>query len=195
VDETIKFYVTTGLSLVTIVVLIFTWIAAWKQAEAAKKLTEATQQQIQTGKEQAAAAKEQVNAAKRQITESLRPILTGEITHTSNTANGSVCSVKMKNEGAGVALDVWWAYGRPGQIPTKRTKVGVGIIVPGSENSFSARESMMVSTGLLIVYESLSGLVSGTGINWTGEDYVLTYFSDIGEWAATLLGKKFGDAR
>jgi hypothetical protein len=54
---------------VTIIVLIFTFLAAWKSASAAEKLTEATERQIQTATEQARAAKEQVEVARRQITE------------------------------------------------------------------------------------------------------------------------------
>ena len=94
--EMIEFVVTTSLSLVTIVVLIFTWRAALKQAMAAEKLTEATDQQIQTGAEQAAAARDQVNVAKRQITESLRPLII--IRHTGPIPPGLKIDLMLKNE-------------------------------------------------------------------------------------------------
>lgn len=53
-------------------------------------------------------------------------------------------------------------------------------------------EARSVHEGVLIVYESLSGVTSGTGIKWTGKDYEITYFPEIDDWAKSLLGKVLG---
>ena len=60
-----QFVVNTALQFITIVVLIFTCIAAFKQAKAARTLTAATELQIKTSTEQAEANKQQVLVAKR----------------------------------------------------------------------------------------------------------------------------------
>ena len=188
-----EFVVNTALQLTTIVVLIFTCWAAFKQADAAKKLTKATDRQIETSAEQAKAAMEQVAVAKRQITESVRPILTvrmfDKITITPNTFE---LNLKITNEGAGVALDVWWMYGKPGIEPQQRNRVEEGIMPAGVERLLQVPEPIAAQEGVLIVYESLSGITSGTLFEWKGQDAALTYYPELNDWAKSLLGRVLG---
>jgi hypothetical protein len=167
------------LSLVTIGVLYVTWRAIKRQAKAAEKLTEATQQQIETSKAQASAAKEQVEVARRQITESLRPILT--FSTVAIYKKGYV-----KNEGCGVALDVWYTYGTlaaPSQ-PERRYVLDRTLIPPGGELEFAYGQSSIESKGgLLIVYESLAGRVSATHVSIVNHRVRLDYHEDVTEWA------------
>jgi hypothetical protein len=191
------------LQVATIVVLIFTWraalkqaAAAEKQAAAAEKLIVATEQQIKTGAEQAAAAKEQVAVAKRQVTESLRPILTCHAgTSTAGASGVSGINVDVRNEGEGVALDVWWTYGKPGINPSQRNFVREGILPPRIDRSFRAQESRAVHEGLVVVYESLSGIASASHLEWSGSDWVFQYYPDVTEWTRTLLGKPLGPTK
>ena len=192
----LQYVVSVVLQLVTIVVLIFTCVAAFKQATAAHRLTEATERQIKTSVEQAEAAKEQVHVARRQITESLRPILTAQVTtKLPNVEQMEQFSVTVKNEGAGVALDVWWAYGKPGDDPTDRNRIQDGILAPGTSRSFLARQPRTIHEGLVIVYESLSGIASGTGVAWIGGDVTIEYYPDLDDWAKGLLGRVLGPSR
>jgi hypothetical protein len=179
------------LQWLTIIVLILAMLAAWKQARSAKKLTEATERQIQTATEQAKAAKEQVEVARRQITEALRPIL---LLHNSPTPGGTGqqgrdLEIKLVNEGLGVALDVWWTYGEAKGEPHQRNYLQSGIIAPKSERSFRANDALIVQEGLLVVYESLAGVVSATRITWTGNEYHTDYSPDVTEWSRSLLGR------
>lgn len=179
------------LQVATIVVLVFTFLAAWKSASAAEKLTEATERQIQTATEQARAAKEQVEVARRQITESLRPILLLRNSPVPGRvgANAQDLELMLINEGLGVALDVWWAYGEAKGDPSERHWVDIGIVAPKSERSFRARDSILVQQGVIVVYESLAGVVSGTRITWTSKEYHTEYMPDVTEWARRLLGR------
>jgi len=185
-----QFVINAVLQLITIVVLIFTCVAAFKQSKAASMLTKATELQIKTGAEQAEAAKQQVAVAKRQITESLRPILTLRVIHIEKMEDGSEeLVVKAVNDGAGAGLDVWWMYGRPGIDPDERHYVQDGMIPPRVKRFFRVRATRAVNEGVLVVYDSLSGIKSGTGIHWTGGDPVLTYHPEIDDWAKSLLGR------
>lgn len=179
------------LRVVTIIVLVFTLLAAWKSACAAEKLTEATERQIQTATDQARAAKEQVEVARRQITESLRPILLLRNSPAPGKTGdyGKDLQIVLINEGLGVALDVWWAYGEAQGKPFERHWVDIGIIAPKSERAFHANDAQLVQQGLLVVYESLAGVVSGTRITWTGNEYHTDYMPDVTDWARKLLGK------
>ncbi|MHB1936424.1 MAG: hypothetical protein ACYCOR_07545 [Acidobacteriaceae bacterium] len=184
-----------ALQSLTIIVLLITWRAIARQACAAEKLTKATSLQIKTGQEQAQAAKEQVEVARRQITESLRPILTCKVPPPIQTAGGSVQDVEVQNEGAGTALDIWWAYGKPGDPSTvisQRNHVQNGIIPPHIGRSFRAQESRAVREDLMIVYESLSGITSASTVHWNGNYWVHGYQPDVSEWAKSLLGKVLG---
>lgn len=155
------------LQLLTIIVLFFTLLAAWKSALAAQKLTQATERQIQTATEQASAAKEQVEVARRQITESLRPVLLlrNSPVPGQSGAYAQDLELVLLNEGLGVALDVWWAYGGAKGEPFERHWVDIGIVAPKSERSFRAKDSLLVQNGLIVIYESLAGVVSGTRID------------------------------
>ena len=179
------------LQVVTIIVLVFTLVAAWKSARAAEKLTQATERQIQSATEQANAAKEQVEVARRQITESLRPVLLLRNSPVPGQpgAYAQDLELVLLNEGLGVALDVWWAYGDANGEPFERHWVDIGIVAPKSERSFRAKDSLLVQNGLIIVYESLAGVVSGTRITWTGNEYHTDYMPDVTEWARRLLGR------
>jgi hypothetical protein len=184
------------LQTIGIIVLIYTLVAiskqsraSVKQANAADKLTEATERQMGTSVEQAKAAREQVDVARRQVTEAVRPILLISDWSAPRSDRGTDLTLGLENEGQGVALDVWWTYGEAKGIPSQRNYVKNGIIAPGKNRSFQVRDSVVVSDGLLIVYESLAGVVSGTRITWTGNEYHTDYYSDITEWARTLLGK------
>jgi hypothetical protein len=191
VGHFIALYNNPILQLVTIMVLVFTFLAAWKSAHAAEKLTEATERQIQTATEQARAAKEQVEVARRQITESLRPILLIRNSPVPGREgeNAKDLEIVLINEGLGVALDVWWAYGEAKGDPSERHWVDIGIVAPKLERSFRAKDSILVQQGLIVVYESLAGVVSGTRITWTGNEYHTDYSPDVTEWARRLLGK------
>jgi hypothetical protein len=183
------------LQAVTIIVLLITWRAIARQACAAEELTKATSLQIKTGQEQAQAAKEQVEVARRQITESLRPILICEVPPPTQEAGGSVQEVEVQNEGAGVALDVWWAYGKPGDPSTvipQRNYVQNGIIPPQTGRSFRAQESRAVQGDLMIVYESLSGITLASTLHWNGNHWIHGYQPDVSDWAKSLLGKVLG---
>jgi nitrogen regulatory protein PII-like uncharacterized protein len=185
----------TVLTAVTIGVLIVTYRAVSKQARAAEKLTEATERQIQLTKDQAEAAKQMVEVTKRQITESLRPILIVRLIDRIQITPGSFeLKLKVSNEGAGVALDVWWMYGKPGIDPHQRNRVGEGIIPPGEERFLQVPEPIAANEGVLIVYESLSGITSGSGFDWKGQDAALTYYPELNDWAKSLLGRVLGSA-
>jgi hypothetical protein len=167
------------LTLVTIGVLIGTWVAIRRQAVAAEKLTEATNEQIKTSKAQAAAAKEQVEVARRQITESLRPILTFSCQEIYSKGYA-------KNEGSGVALDVWYTYGS--LIATSQVEgryiLDRALIPPGGELEFPySPANMQAYGGLLMVYESLSGRVSATHASIVNHQIRLDYHDDVTEWA------------
>jgi hypothetical protein len=133
--------VSVVLSGVTIWVLVKTKQAAEAQAQAANKLTEATERQIAASDKQANASKEQVEFARRQITESLRPILIAHVGAAKGTSDDKF--VEIKNEGAGIAFDVWWAYGKPSlhpEAPYYRWAVGVGILAPETDRSISVNK-------------------------------------------------------
>ena len=162
--ETIEFIIAQSLQIAIFVVLIFTCRAAFKQAEAANKLTEATNKQIKATEDQAKAASEQVEVARRQITESLRPILIAR----SGGIMGGNNHVKIKNEGAGVALNVWWDYGKPSRranTPYSPKDIDVGIIPPNTEYTIEVDERKRSAEGLTIIYHSLSGILSATMID------------------------------
>lgn len=184
------------LQAVTIVVLLITWWAIARQARAAEELTKATKLQITTGQEQAQAAKEQVEVARRQITESLRPILICKIPPPIQAAGGGgVQDVEVQNEGAGVALDVWWAYGKPGDPSStiaQRNYVQNGIIPPHTGRSFRTREARAVQEDIVIVYESLSGITSASTLHWKGNQWIHGYQPDVSDWAKSLLGTVLG---
>lgn len=177
------------LQWLTILVLILAMIAAWKQARAAAKLTEATERQIQTATEQAKAAKEQVDVARRQMTEALRPILVlANSPEPGQVSGGAELELCVRNDGLGVARDVWWwEYPNPiGEIAGNIPTVGSGIIPPKSDSCFRVRESV-VGNGVLVVYDSLAGISSGTRITWNGSAYRVEYLPDITKWASQLL--------
>ncbi len=183
-----------SLQAVTIGVLYFAWRAADRQAHAAEKLTEATEQQIKTGQEQAKAAKEQVEVARRQITESLRPMLTCRARAPIQMANGSIQDMDVQNIGAGTALDTWWAYGKPGDshMTIEPRRVQSGIIPPTREGEFRTDEARAMHEGVMIVYESLAGVVSASTLRWDRNSWVPDYIPDVTEWARTLLGRRLG---
>jgi hypothetical protein len=185
-----------ALQALTIIVLAITLWAVVRQARAAEKLTKATDQQIKTGEEQAKAAREQVEVARRQITESLRPILICDVSPPFSKADGfgSVQDVKVQNNGAGTALDVWWSYGKFGDPPAilDHYRVQSGILPPMSSATFQVRESLAVTKGIVIIYTSLSGIDSVSTLYWEGNDWVPQYIPDAGVWTRTLLGKRLG---
>jgi hypothetical protein len=193
----IKDVIEVALQVATIIVLGITWRAVRRQASAAEELTTATRQQIKTGQEQAAAAREQVEVARRQITESLRPILICTLHAPVRVIGGggdSVQDIEVQNNGAGIALDVWWSYGKPGDPPTvvSRRRVQSGIIPPTRGGMFRASEARAVHERIMIVYESLAGVVSASTLQWDGNYWVPDYIPDVTEWAQTLLGKPLG---
>jgi hypothetical protein len=168
-------WVPNVLSLITILVLIFTWRAALKQARAAEALTESTKQQIRANEASAQAAREQVEVARRQITESLRPILI----FSSETLAGHG---RAANEGNGVALDVWWTYGSWGGKISERFELGRRIVPPGRDLKFRFDKQKMESKGLLIVYRSLAGITSATSVSGGWLNPQLDYHPDVTEW-------------
>ena len=171
----IAFWVPNVLSLVTIVVLIFTWRAALKQARAAETLTESTKHQIAANEASAQAAREQVEVARRQITESLRPILT----FSSDTLAGHGRAL---NEGNGVALDVWWTYGEWGGKISERFELGRRLAPPGRDLKFKFDKQKMEAKGLLLVYRSLAGITSATYVSGGWLNPQLDYHPDVTEW-------------
>jgi hypothetical protein len=198
-----------ALTALTIAVLCVTWgairrgaLASEAQAESARALTllakeqtEVARQQTEVIAKQSVAALEQVAVAKRQITESVRPILTVRLIHRIQiTPESFDLSLKVTNEGAGVALDVWWMYGRPGIEPNQRNRVEEGIIPPGVERFLQVPEPITAQEGVLIVYESLSGITSGTRFEWKGQDAALTYYPEINDWGNSLIGRVLGSA-
>lgn len=171
----ILLWVPNVLSLVTIVVLVFTWRAALKQARAAEALTESTMQQIRANEASALAAREQVEVARRQITESLRPILT----FSSETLAGHG---RATNEGNGVALDVWWTYGNWGGKISERFELGRRLAPPGRDLKFRFDKQKMEAKGLLLVYRSLAGITSATSVSGGWLNPQLDYHPDVTEW-------------
>jgi hypothetical protein len=178
--EMIEFVIAQGLQVTTIVVLIFTWRAALKQAWAAEQLTKATDQQIKMTADQANAAPEQVEVARRQIAESLRPILVARLgSYGAATPNRFV---SIKNEGTGTALNVWWAYGKPTTRPLvahSESMVGVGILAPWMEHSIAADEGQRSASGISIVYRSFSGVMSVTHIERESSESKNIYYSEV----------------
>jgi hypothetical protein len=171
----ILLWIPNALSLATIVVLIFTWRAALKQARAAETLTQSTKQLMQANEESAKAAREQVEVARRQITESLRPILT--FSSTGFVGHGSAL-----NEGNGVALDVWWTYGNWGDRISERFELGRRLAPPGRVLNFTFDKQKMEAKGLLIVYRSLAGVTSATSVSGGWSHPQLDYHPDVTEW-------------
>jgi hypothetical protein len=191
----LKDVIEIALQAVTIIVLLVTWRAIVRQARAAEELTKATGVQIKTAQEQAQAAKEQVEVARRQITESLRPILICTARLPIQSVGGSVQEVEVQNEGAGVALDVWWAYGKPGDRSStiaQRNYVQNGIIPPHTGRSFRTREASAVQEDIVIVYESLAGITSASTLHWNRSYWVHGYQPDVSDWAKSLLGTVLG---
>src|SRR5579872_5968793 len=103
----VEAWLSTSLQIVTIVVLIVTCWAAWRQASAAHELTKATKQQIDTTKAMAESANAQAEFARRQFEEGLRPFLT-----LVERVQGQIRYVLIKNVGAGPALDCFFCYDR-----------------------------------------------------------------------------------
>jgi hypothetical protein len=205
--QSIAALLVAALTVVTIAVLWVTRnaikrgaLASEAQAEAARALTllakeqtEVARQQTETIAKQSVAAMEQVAVAKRQITETVRPILTVRLIHKIKiTPDSFELNLTVTNEGAGVALDVWWMYGKPGDEPHQRNRVEEGIIPPGIERFLQVPEPIAAQEGVLIVYESLSGFTSGTRFEWKGQDAALTYYPEINDWAKSLLGRVLG---
>ena len=125
-----------------------------------------------------------------QITESLRPILMVRPFHIEKLPDGSdEIVMKVVNEGAGVALDVWWMYGKPGRDPDERHHVQDGLIPSKIDRYFRVSGPRAVNEGVLVVCESLAGITSGTGIEWNMGDATLTYYAEIDDWAKNLLGR------
>jgi hypothetical protein len=203
-----KAIVEIALQVVTILVLLITWLAIRRQADAsekqaraseaqataADKLTKATEQQIKASEEQAKATREQVDVAKRQITESLRPILVWTASQTIPNPNGSLVSMEIQNLGAGTALNAWWSYGNFGDpsMTLERHRVQGGIIPPMRPGRFQVKDSLATQKGIVIVYSSLSGMDSATTLRWDGREWVPDYIPDAGEWTKSLLGKPLG---
>jgi hypothetical protein len=196
-----------ALTVVTIVVLCVTWgaikrgaLASESQAEAARALTllareqtEVAKQQTEAIAKQAMSVTEQVAVARRQITETVRPILTVRLVHRIQmTPETFDLNLKVTNEGAGVALDVWWMFGKPGIEPHQRNRVQEGIIPPGVERFLQVPEPLAAQEGVLIVYESLAGITSGTRFEWKGQDAAVIYYPEIDDWAKSLLGRVLG---
>lgn len=201
-----------ALQAVTILVLLITWSAIRRQADAsekqarasesqasaADKLTKATEQQIKASEEQAKATREQVDVAKRQITESLRPILTFPTmprTIPATQAMASADVIKVQNTGVGTALDVWWSYGKFGTASSvlQPKRVGSGILPPMREDSFEILDSRAASTeGIVIAYRSLGGIDCVSTLRWDGYAWVPDYIPDARDWTHSLLGKKLG---
>jgi hypothetical protein len=199
IDQNDRFYVSTILDVITIIVLWRTWRAANRQAKAATeqskaatKLTEATDRQIQTSQEQAQAAREQVEVARRQITESLRPIIssiqTGPMPQLGSTRPvPHLVDVLIENEGAGPALDVWWQYGSlcSNTSDAQRYRIGSDVIAPKAKRSLRIDGvQAMASKAIVIVYKSLGGIMCATEVRWEGPGQGLTYHPDVSEWAA-----------
>jgi hypothetical protein len=192
-----KWLEANALTLVTIVVLIFTCCAAFVQANAATKLTEATDRQIKTGEEQAKAATQQVEVARRQITESLRPIITFR-SATPNASGRTAQEWAVINEGTGVALDVWWFYGQPSMHsnPDMRNFIKTGLIPSKATRSFVVSERRAVEQGVTIVYGSISGQTSATTITWQQfqQNFVEKYSPDITDWAKKFYHQPLANA-
>jgi len=170
------------LTFVTIVVLVITWRAVKRQAIASEKLTEATERQIATSTEQAKAAREQVEVARRQITESLRPILVARLGGTSEINTGEIVQqVKIKNEGAGVALDVWWTHGKPNHQAYSRRRIDVGILPPGMKCTITVNKRKAIAEGFVIIYRSLSGILSATMVERESNEGANVYYSEVDE--------------
>jgi hypothetical protein len=187
----VKDAIGTVLQILTIIVLFVTWRAILRQANAAEKLTTATDQQIKTGQEQAKAAREQVEVARRQIAEALRPILV--LRYLPNPSNERL-EIAIRNDGGGVALDVWWSYGKfvDSHMVLERHRIERGIIPPTREAKFTTNEVRAVRESIVIVYESLARIASATTVQWDGNYWVSDYIQDASEWARTLLGKPLG---
>jgi hypothetical protein len=163
------------LNLATLVVLIFTCRAALKQAKAAEELTQSTRQQIEANQASAKAAKEQVEVARRQITEALRPLLT--------FSNGLlVGDGRAVNEGSGVALDVWWTYGKLGDRPSEHFEMGRRLAPPGGELKFKFEPEKMETKGLILVCRSLAGISSATRVSGDLMHPELEYYPDVTDW-------------
>ena len=153
--------VNISLQVVTIIVLIFTCIAAFRQARAARKLIEATEQQIKTSESMAAAANAQNEIARLQIDENVRPILIFVW-----DVQPDYRMPRIQNDGAGPAVDCRWYYG---QITTTSPEAKLfprEVLGTKQATGLEIDEQKARNEGLTFVYKSLTGKQYATEVTW-----------------------------
>lgn len=167
------FTLSNALSLATLVVLVYTWRAAKRQAEAAEKLTEATQKQIEASHVQAEAAREQQRLTRRQLEEALRPVLL----LVSGGSGGPIRDTVLKNQGAGPALDVVWFYGT---LQAKEPReFDHTILGAKQEVTIQYEWGKAAKQGMGFVYKSLTGSANATLIDWKNGSMHTIYLPNI----------------
>ncbi len=168
------------LSVLTLVVLIFATLAAFRQAraanrqaDAADKLIEATKEQINASQEQADAAKKQQEMTRRQLVESLRPLLLLE-----GEGGGSThFDTQLVNDGVGPALDIKWFYGK---LPNKDQQPFYRTILGSKQRiGFRYLSQQGKATGITLTYKSLTGSLNATQIEWNKDGMRMDYLQDL----------------
>jgi hypothetical protein len=160
-----------ALQVVTIAVLIFTCLAAFRQATAATRLIEATNQQIKTSENLALAARSQNEIALRQIEEAVRPILI----FTWEWANTYIRFPKVRNDGSGPALDCRWYYGQIATTFPREQPMPAQVIGSDHDALLEIDAEKAKNQGVTVVYRSLGGKQYATEVLWTEGDYSCRY--------------------
>lgn len=171
-QDRIEFWITTSLQAITIVVLVFFWFAAWKQARAADKLARATRSQADANRSIAAAASAQNQLIRMQLEEGLRPFLY-LVWKTSGSSRFG-----LRNDGGGPALECCWHYGGLVTASPEKHQLTYESIAPHQEVSFGFQMQRASTEGITIHYKSSTGTACATEISWQGTRFLCRYVAN-----------------
>ncbi len=173
-QDRIEFWITMGLQATTISVLVFVWMAAWKQARAADKLARATRFQADANRSIAAATRAQNQLVRMQLEESLRPFL-----YLVWDTSGPSARLSLRNEGGGPAIECSWHYGLvSGESPPPQ-KLDHEAIASHQGVPFLFQMQKAHTEGLTVLYKSTTGTVCATEITWQGTQFHCRYIPNL----------------
>jgi len=152
------------LSGITIVVLVFTWRAANKQAHAAEAQAEAARALTIVGKAQTAAAEIAAQLALKaneltriQMLARMRPILVMVQDPLRRAGTADKMNYFIRNQGPGAAQHVAWWYGRPNRPPRFDQRVSSSLIGSGHDAEIVLNLDQVAHDEVTISYDSLDG--------------------------------------
>lgn len=160
--ETIQFWVTAALNVVSIIVLAITWRAVLKQAEAAmdqanaaRSLTEISKAQTKAAQDAAQLAREANALTQRQIVGQGTPILVllrDPASSISSLANA--VPYLIQNQGPGAAKNVSWHY-VASAIRMPNEAITNTLIGAGHSAKLALDQDRLFDDGVVIHYDSL----------------------------------------